>query len=87
MSLINDHEAARRLARTIVSDITIYNKEKVEEGLINDNLFDLMAKELEQGRKVYFSRVDPEIIKNNNYYDLAIVDIMVQQVKYIKCNI
>jgi len=87
MSLINDQEAARRLARTIISDITIYNKEKVEEGLINDNLFDLMEKELEQGRRVYFSRVAPEIVANSNFYDLAIVDIMVQQVKYIKCNI
>ena len=79
MALITDPEAARRLARTIISDITIYNKQKVKEGIRNDNLFEVLKSELEQGRKVYESRVSPEIVKNNNFYDLAIVDVMVQQ--------
>lgn len=87
MNLITDQEAAKRLARTIISDITIYNKEKVREGLLNDNLFDLLAKEIERGRKVYFSRVAPEITANSNFYDLAIVDVMVIQAKNIRCNI
>lgn len=79
MALITDPEAARRLARTIISDITIYNKEKVREGIKNDNLFEVLNNELEQGRKVYEGRVSPDIVKNNNFYDLAIVDVMVQQ--------
>lgn len=79
MALITDPEAARRLARTIISDITVYNKDKVREGLKNDNLFDLLKKELEQGKKVYESRVSPDITSTTNFYDLAIVDVMVQQ--------
>jgi len=79
MSLITDPEAARRLARTIISDITIYNKDKVKEGLKNDNLFELLSKELEQGRRVYESKISPEIRSSTNFYDLAIVDVMVQQ--------
>ena len=79
MALITDPEAARRLARTIISDITVYNKDKVREGLKNDNLFEILKKELEQGKKVYESRVSPEIISTTNFYDLAIVDVMVQQ--------
>jgi spore germination protein GerM len=79
MALISDPEAAKRLARTIISDITIYNKEKVKEGLRNDNLFDVLKIDLEKGRKVYESKVSPEIVQTTNFYDLAIVDIMVQQ--------
>jgi len=79
MALISDPEAAKRLARTIISDITIYNKEKVKEGLKNDNLFDVLKIDLEKGRKVYESKVSPEIVQTTNFYDLAIVDIMVQQ--------
>ena len=79
MALITDPEAAKRLARTIISDITIYNKEKVKEGLKNDNLFEILKGEIEKGRRVYESRVSPEIVESTNFYDLAIVDVMVQQ--------
>jgi len=87
MSLITDPEAAKRLARTIISDITLYNKEKVLEGLENDNLFEVLKNELDQGRRVYESRVSPEVLKSSNFYDLAIVDIMVQQAKDIESNL
>jgi hypothetical protein len=79
MALITDPEAAKRLARTIISDITIYNKEKVKEGLKNDNLFEILKTDIEKGRRVYESRVSPEILESTNFYDLAIVDVMVQQ--------
>jgi hypothetical protein len=87
MSLITDPEAAKRLARTIISDITLYNKEKVLEGLENDNLFEVLKNELDQGRRVYESRVSPEVLKSSNFYDLAIVDIMVQQAKDMESNL
>jgi len=87
MSLITDPEAAKRLARTIISDITLYNKEKVLEGLENDNLFEVLKNELDQGRRVYESRVSPEVLKSSNFYDLAIVDIMVQQANDIESNL
>jgi hypothetical protein len=87
MSLITDPEAAKRLARTIISDITLYNKEKVHEGLENDNLFEVLKNELDQGRRVYESRVSPEVLKSSNFYDLAIVDIMVQQAKDMESNL
>jgi len=87
MSLITDPEAAKRLARTIISDITLYNKEKVLEGLENDNLFEVLRNELDQGRRVYESRVSPEVLKSSNFYDLAIVDIMVQQAKDMESNL
>jgi hypothetical protein len=79
MKLITNQDLARRLARTIISDITVYNTKKIKEGLKNDNLFDILKKEIEQGRKVYISRVSPEIAESGKFYDHAIVDIMFKQ--------
>ncbi len=79
MALIEDCNAARRLARAIVSDVALYNQEKVREGIKNDNLFEVMAEELEEGREHYKSRVSPEIAEKYNFYDLAIVDVLVKQ--------
>ena len=79
MALIDNLEAARRLSRAIVSDVAIYNKEKVEEGIKNDNLFEVLADELEEGRQHYLSRIDPEITRDYNLYDIAIVDVLIKQ--------
>lgn len=79
MAQTNTHEAAARLARTIVSDIALYNKPKIEEGLKNDTLFDVLEDEIAQGEELYIGRVDPEIIKTTNYYNRAIVDILIKR--------
>ena len=79
MTLIDDPKAARRLARAIVSDVALYNQKKVREGIANDNVFEVMEEEIEEGRKLYLSRVSPPIAKECNLYDLAIVDVLVKQ--------
>jgi hypothetical protein len=79
MKLITDRDHARRLARTIISDITIYNVKKIKEGLRNDNLFNMLEKEIEQGRRVYESKVSPEIYEAYTFYELAVVDVMLMQ--------
>jgi hypothetical protein len=76
---IEDADKARRLARTIVSDIALYNREDIRKGIKNDNVFELLAVELERGRKLYLSRVSPEIQKQKNFYNQAIVDILIKQ--------
>ncbi|MBW7957372.1 MAG: hypothetical protein H3C68_05710 [Deltaproteobacteria bacterium] len=79
MSLITNREAAARLARTIVSDIAIYNKEKILEGIKNDNIFELLEKELNEGLELYRSRVAPDLDKKNGLYNRAIVDILIKR--------
>ncbi len=68
-----DETAAKRVARAIVSDIVIYNKAKIEEGLKNDNLFELLKETIEEGRTLYQSRVSPELFRKN-FYGRALVD-------------
>ena len=43
---IEDADKARRLARTIVSDIALYNRDEIRKGIVNDNLFDVLAEEI-----------------------------------------
>lgn len=78
MGVVKDPDVARRIARAVVSDIALYNAKKVEEGIAKDNLFDLLQSEIEEGRNYYLSRVDPEVVKSTNFYNLALVDLLVK---------
>ena len=72
------HERARRLARLIVGDIVLYNQEKITEGIKHDNLFQVMERELDEGRKYYEKNVDPAVAVKTDYFNLAVVDILVK---------
>jgi response regulator RpfG family c-di-GMP phosphodiesterase len=52
-----EYDEARRLARLILSDIVIYNAAKVERGIRENNFFDVLRDEIEEGRQYYDSRV------------------------------
>jgi hypothetical protein len=84
---IEDADKARRLARTIVSDIALYNREEIRKGIRNDNLFDLLAEEIERGRKLYVSRVAPEVQQRQNFYNQALVDVLIKQYGNVESDI
>lgn len=71
-----EHEDARRLARIIVSDIVLYNKKKVDEGIRSNTFYELLKEEIEEGRKHYDSRVPPEIQKVRDFYKEAFEDFI-----------
>ncbi len=77
MALIETEEAARRLARAIASDLSLYNEDKIVEGITGDNLFEVLADEIEEGRALFKSRVAPDLYAKN-FYDRAIIDILVR---------
>lgn len=78
MGVVKDPDVARRIARAVVSDIALYNAKKVEEGIAKDNLFDLLRSEIEEGRTYYASRVDPEIAQSTNFFNHALIDLLVK---------
>jgi hypothetical protein len=86
MNLIENPDQAKRLARAILSDVAIYNREKVEAGIKNDTLFDILTDELEEGRQHYNSRISPNLT-GVNYFDLAIVDVLVKRAGKIESDI
>ncbi len=55
------YERAKRLARTIISDIALYNERKVYDGIKNGNFFEILKEEIEEGFE-FFSRNVPELI-------------------------
>ena len=83
MALIETEEAARRLARAIASDLSLYNEEKIVQGVQNDNLFDELSAEVEEGRALFKSRVSPDLYEKN-FYDRAIVDILVRSKGHVQ---
>ena len=78
MGVVKDPDVARRIARAVVSDIALYNAKKVEEGIARDNLFDLLKEEIEEGRNYYQSRIDPDVARGTNYFNEALVDVLVK---------
>jgi predicted transcriptional regulator len=86
MSLIETEEAARRLARAIASDLSLYNEEKIVGGIVNDNLFDALSEEIEEGRALFKRRVAPQLYPRN-FYDRALVDILIKAKGHIKSKI
>jgi hypothetical protein len=80
---IDNDARAQQLARAIASDIQLYNKQKIEEALINDNFFEALAEEITEGRDLFRGRVTPELFRRN-YYDRAIVDRVVKPMASLK---
>jgi len=85
--IIENPQIAFRLARAIVSDVALYHQGKVKEGIENDNIFELMEDELQEGREHFLSRVSPELADREHLFDRAIVDVMIKQAGKIKSSI
>lgn len=85
--LVENPALAFRLARAIVSDIALYNQEKVQEGIKNDNIFDVLAEELDEGREHFHGRVSPEMDDRDHLFDRAVVDVMIKQAGKVESSI
>ena len=85
--LIETPEAANRLARAICSDVSLYNEEKVVRGLQQDTFFDELAEELEEGRALYKSRLAPTLYARTNFYERAIVDVIIRPKAHVRTKI
>lgn len=84
MTVIQEADKAIRLARAIASDISLYNEEKIKEGIRNDNLFDSLAAEFDEGRELYRTRVAPELDEQAHYFWQAIVNIVIRSKGHIR---
>lgn len=76
-----------RLARAIASDISLYNEQKIIKGIEQDNLFEVLKDEIEEGRELYKSRVSQELYTTTNFFDRAIVDIVIRSKAHVKSKI
>ncbi len=63
-----EYDEARRLARLILSDIIIYHVDKVERGIRDDNFFEVLREEIDEGRQYYDSRVPMPVRRDTEIY-------------------
>ncbi len=69
-------EEARRLARLLVTEIKLYNEEKVREGREHNNLLELLRDDLERSRRIYDERIDEEVRRETDYFQEECVRIL-----------
>jgi predicted Zn finger-like uncharacterized protein len=65
-------EKAKRLARTIINDIYLYNSAKLDESVRNNNFYAVFAPDLKEGKKLYDQRILPEVRHIADFYKEAI---------------
>jgi hypothetical protein len=87
MHRITDPQRATRLARAVVSDVMLYNAERVRAGIEADDLFDRLRPELDEARAFFEERVEPEVATKSNAFDLALVDVLVFRSAHLRSRI
>jgi hypothetical protein len=70
------HEEARRLARLLVSEIKLYNEERVEEGRRNRDIYERLKEDIDRSRQMYEERVDARVTKNTDYFYQELLRIL-----------
>jgi len=70
------HERAKRLARALARDIINYYGPKVEQGLREGNLLEILKDVIEKSRKYYEEKIPEHIRKNTRYFEDAFNEIV-----------
>lgn len=69
-------EKAQRLARIIVSDIALYNKDLVDEGVRNGQFFQLLERDIKEGRELYIARVPEWIREKTDFLEESLQNLI-----------
>lgn len=62
------HNDARRFARLLVSEIKLYNEQKVSEGRRNGDLYERLKEDIERSRAMYDKRVARNVADKVDYF-------------------
>ncbi len=76
-------EKAKRLARTILSDIDLYSTAKVEEAVRKETFHSAFASELREGLKLYEARVSAEVRSMGDFFNEAVSNFIEKKRKEI----
>ncbi len=72
------HHDARRFARLLVSEIKLYNEQKVREGRDENNLYDRLSEEIDRSREMYNKRVAPPVAARYDYFHHELVKTLAE---------
>jgi predicted Zn finger-like uncharacterized protein len=62
------HARARRLAKALASDLVLYNKARVEQGIREGNLAQLLGPEIRRSWEYYCQQIPKHIVENTDYF-------------------
>ena len=68
------HNAARRFARLLVSEIRLYNEQKVKEGCEAHDLYERLKEAIDRSRDMYEKRVHGPVAEKFDYFDYELVN-------------
>lgn len=72
------HNAARRFARLLVSEIKLYNEQKVREGCEASDLYDRLKEAIDRSREMYEKRVHGPVAERFDYFNYELVNNLAQ---------
>ena len=68
----------RHLARLLVSEIKLYNEQKVSEGRRNNDLYDRLKEDIDRSRQMYEKRVTPSVAAKFDYFYDELVNTLAE---------
>ena len=68
------HNDARRFARLLVSEIKLYNEQKVKEGREMNDLYDRLREAIDRSREMYDKRVQSPVAAKFDYFHYELVN-------------
>ena len=72
------HNDARRFARLLVSEIKLYNEQKVTEGRAQNDLYARLREYIDRSRDMYDKRVKPEVAQKYDYFHHELVNALAE---------
>ena len=72
------HNDARRFARLLVSEIKLYNEQKVTDGRRNGDLYGRLKDDIERSRQMYEKRVTPAVATKADYFYDELVNTLAE---------
>jgi len=72
------HNDARRFARLLVSEIKLYNEQKVRDGRDQGNLYERLREEIDRSRQMYDKRVAPNVASRYDYFHHELVNTLAE---------
>ena len=72
------HNDARRFARLLVSEIKLYNEQKVSQGRSEGDLYPRLREYIDRSREMYDKRVKPEVAQRYDYFHNELVTTLAE---------
>lgn len=72
------HNDARRFARLLVSEIKLYNEQKVKEGRDASDIYERLREAIDRSREMYDKRVQPPVAARFDYFHYEVVSTLAE---------